>query len=368
MPSGKGESVLIRGLTRRFPGVVALEDVTLSIGAGEFVSLLGPSGCGKTTLLRILAGLDRPTEGRVFVGERDVTDMPPERRPTNLVFQRGAVFPHLNVFDNIAYAPRIQHRTKREIRERVGSLLELVQLSGYESRRPSEISGGQLQRVALARALAGQPSVLLLDEPLSALDLKLRKELQLELRRIHREVGTTFVYVTHDQEEALTLSERIALMSAGRIVQVGSPSDVYDRPASLFASGFIGESNHLRGTVQDASDDAAVVRLEGGALVRVPAGPLRVAEAAHVVVAVRPERMILTEAAAETSTASSENSVACVVVEGVFVGSRIRVRVRLMQGPEAWVEIPATRVSAPPVPGWAARVSWAFGDGRLLVE
>jgi ABC-type Fe3+/spermidine/putrescine transport system ATPase subunit len=210
--------------------------------------------------------------------------------------------------------------------------------------------------------------VLLLDEPLSALDLKLRKELQLELRRIHREVGTTFVYVTHDQGEALSMSDRIALISAGRIVQVGSPSDLYDRPASLFASGFIGESNHLRGTVLDASAEVAQIKLEGGVIVRAPTGPTRLAESTPVVVAVRPERLSLTQGAPETLTSSTENLVACLVVEAVFGGSHVRVRVSLPQGLEAWIEIPATRGGVLPVVGRAATASWAVADGRLLVE
>jgi spermidine/putrescine ABC transporter ATP-binding subunit len=242
-------AVGITGLSKSFGPALALADVSLDVRPGEFVSLLGPSGCGKTTLLRIIAGFDTPTSGRVFVHGKDVTDLPAERRPTNLVFQRGALFPHMTVGANIAYALRLRRWPAARIAARVEEMLALVRLDGLRDRMPAQLSGGQAQRVALARALAAEPKVLLLDEPLSALDLKLREQMQLELRAIQRQLGATFVFVTHDQTEALVMSDRIAILQGGRIVQTGSPQDIYRRPASVFVSGFIGQTNLLRGRI-----------------------------------------------------------------------------------------------------------------------
>src|SRR6187549_1794138 len=233
-------SVELEKVTKRFGDVVAVDGVDLELGGGEFFTLLGPSGCGKTTTLRMIAGFERPTEGRIRIEGADVADLPPHRRPTNTVFQSYALFPHLSVEDNVAYGLN---------RERVASELDRVGLAAEAKRRPAQLSGGQQQRVALARALVNLPKVLLLDEPLGALDLKLRKGLQVELKKIQREVGITFVYVTHDQEEALTMSDRIAVMNNGHIEQIGDPEEVYDRPSTTFAAGFIGVSNLMPGTV-----------------------------------------------------------------------------------------------------------------------
>ena len=256
--------IRLERLTKRFGEVVAVDDVSLTIDSGEFFSLLGPSGCGKTTTLRMIGGFDLPTSGRIDLRGHDVTRDPPDKRPVNMVFQSYALFPHLDVAGNIAFGLKRRGVDAGEIRRRTGEVLELVNLPGYEKRRTNEMSGGQQQRIALARALVNQPNVLLLDEPLGALDLKLRKRLQLELKRIQMEIGITFVYVTHDQEEALTMSDRIAVMNRGRIEQVGTPEDLYDRPSTPFVADFIGTTNLLSGTVAALREGESVIRLDSG--------------------------------------------------------------------------------------------------------
>ena len=268
-PRGEPEAALqpeirLVNLTKRFGDVVAVDDISLEIRTGEFFSLLGPSGCGKTTTLRMLGGFDLPTAGTIELRGRDVTRDPPDKRPVNMVFQSYALFPHLDVAGNIAFGLKRRRVEGSEIRRRTAEALELVSLPGYEKRRTNELSGGQQQRIALARALVNRPNVLLLDEPLGALDLKLRKRLQLELKRIQMDVGITFVYVTHDQEEALTMSDRIAVMHRGRIEQVGTPEDLYDRPATPFVADFIGTTNLLAGTVTALRDGESVIRLDSG--------------------------------------------------------------------------------------------------------
>src|ERR687887_1896706 len=238
----RGEIQLIE-LSKQFGELTAVDRIELSVRGGEFFSLLGPSGCGKTTTLRLIAGFEQPTEGQILLDGSDVAYTPPHKRNVNTVFQNYALFPHLNVFDNVAFGLRRAKRPKGEVRERVARALELVQLAGYERRKSSQLSGGQQQRIALARALVLNPAVLLLDEPLGALDAKLRKTLQIELKALQQEVGITFIYVTHDQEEALTMSDRLAVMSNGRVEQVGSPSEVYEEPASAWVADFLGVSN-----------------------------------------------------------------------------------------------------------------------------
>ncbi|CAN5707342.1 ABC transporter ATP-binding protein [soil metagenome] len=250
-------------VVKRFGDLTALEAVTLDVADGEFVTLLGPSGCGKTTLLRIVAGFERPSEGRVLLGGNDVTRVPAHRRPVNMVFQRPALFPHLDVASNVAFGPRIDGLSKTEISRVVGETLALVQLDGFQHRRSHELSGGQMQRVALARAIVNRPQVLLLDEPLSALDLKIRLEMESELRRLHREIGGTFIYVTHDQREALALSDRVVVFNQGRIEQIGSPNDVYRRPASPFVARFVGDANVIPVQVSDARPGTAEVAVGG---------------------------------------------------------------------------------------------------------
>ena len=237
----------VKSLTKVFDGVTVIDDISLGIKKGEFVTLLGPSGCGKTTLLRIIAGFESPTEGKVFISNEDMTDIPPNKRPVNTVFQRYALFPHLNVFKNVAYGLKIKKLDKKIIEEKVTGALKLVGLEGYERRNVTSLSGGQQQRVAIARALVCEPSVLLLDEPLGALDLKMRKEMQTELMQMHKSLGITFIYVTHDQEEALTMSDIVIVMNDGVIQQIGTPQKVYDEPANAFVANFIGESNIISG-------------------------------------------------------------------------------------------------------------------------
>ena len=247
-------TVVLERLRKRFGDVEAVRELTLEIGDGEFFSLLGPSGCGKTTTLRLIAGFEEPTDGRIFIGEREVTQTPAHRRPVNTVFQSYALFPHLDVADNVAFGLRFKDVGKPERKRRVGEALELVHLRGFERRKPSQLSGGQQQRVALARALVNRPAALLLDEPLGALDVKLRKQMQLELKRIQNELGTTFVYVTHDQEEALAMSDRIAVMNDGVVEQIAPPRELYEHPVTSFCADFIGSLNALEFRVDDVTD------------------------------------------------------------------------------------------------------------------
>jgi spermidine/putrescine transport system ATP-binding protein len=283
-------AIRIENVSKRFGDMVAVDDVSLEIGRGEFFSLLGPSGCGKTTTLRMLAGFEVPTEGRILLEGEPVHDVPPYQRDVNMVFQSYALFDHLNVADNVGFGLKRRKVEKSELRRRVAEALELVNLNERSTARTNELSGGQRQRVALARALVNRPKVLLLDEPLGALDLKLRKQMQVELKAIQREVGITFVYVTHDQEEALSMSDRIAVMNAGRVAQCGAPEDVYEHPTEEFVAGFIGISNLIEGRVEDAGQ----VRIAGGLMVPAPL-PDGVARGDTVNISVRPEKIAVAE-------------------------------------------------------------------------
>jgi spermidine/putrescine transport system ATP-binding protein len=333
-------AVQIVGVAKRFGDHVALHEVDLSITQGEFVSLLGPSGCGKTTLLRIVSGFEQPSQGRVLIHGADMTRVPPHRRPTNIVFQRGALFPHMNVAENVGYSLKLRRWPKARIASRVEEMLALVRLEGLGGRGPTELSGGQIQRAALARALAPEPEVLLLDEPLSALDLKLRQHMQLELRAIHRKLGATFIYVTHDQTEAMVMSDRIAVMNEGRLVQEGTPREIYTRPASVFASDFIGETNLVPGTVAAVDDGIAMLGLDAPGADGRPvtlrgeaAEPLAVGGRATL--SVRPESVRVSRADAAGRDEPSAGPVGAVgatddglvaeVVELVYLGNRLRV-------------------------------------------
>jgi spermidine/putrescine ABC transporter ATP-binding subunit len=281
----------IKRVVKRFGPVLAVDHVDLSIVRGEFFSLLGPSGCGKTTLLRMLGGLETPTEGRIFIDGEDVTEAPPHRRPTNMVFQSYAIFPHLTVGQNIGYGLRRRNLSADERRTRVGRMLDLIRLPGYADRKATQLSGGQMQRVALARALILEPKVLLLDEPLAALDKKLRERMQIELRTLQREVGITFVFVTHDQEEALTMSDRIAVMAQGKVLQASSPRELYERPMCREVAEFVGEMNFFPGRV--TGRNAETIDVDMGTL-----GPLTIRQSIgtltpgdHALVALRPERL-----------------------------------------------------------------------------
>ena len=294
-------------LEKRFREVRAVDGVSLEVGAGEFFSLLGPSGCGKTTTLRMIGGFELPTSGTILLRGRDITNDPPDKRPVNMVFQNYALFPHLDVGDNIAFGLKRSGVAKPEIVRRVGEALDLVHLDGYARRKPNQLSGGQQQRVALARALVNRPNVLLLDEPLGALDLKLRKRLQIELKRIQIEVGITFVYVTHDQEEALTMSDRIAVMNRGKVEQLGTPEALYERPATRFVADFIGTTNLLRGEVVSTDADCAVVRLETGETCPVGRAGRTVGDAVDV--SLRPEAISIREIDPEAGGDASDRAV-----------------------------------------------------------
>jgi spermidine/putrescine transport system ATP-binding protein len=276
-------------VTKRFGDFTAVDDLSLGIERGEFFALLGPSGCGKTTTLRMIGGFEGTSEGTISLGGTDVTDLPPFKRNVNTVFQNYALFPHLNVYENIAFGLRRRKVAEGEVRPQVDFMLKLVDLPGYEKRKPSELSGGQQQRVALARALINNPQVLLLDEPLGALDLKLRKQMQVELKRIQSEIGITFIFVTHDQEEAMTMADRIAVMRAGRIEQLGAPEELYERPATEFVAGFLGVSNLLNAEVVDRNDRLADLRLADGTHVQVPSGTLD--DTTQVRIGIRPEKL-----------------------------------------------------------------------------
>ncbi len=314
------QGVELDAVSRTFDTIKAVDNVSLVVEGGEFFSLLGPSGCGKTTSLRMIAGFERPDAGRIRIGEADVTETPPHRRPVNTVFQSYALFPHLSVGENVAFGLRFTKADKAEKKRRVGQALELVQLSGYEDRKPHQLSGGQQQRVALARALILEPALLLLDEPLGALDAKLRRGLQIELKNLQREVGITFVYVTHDQEEALTMSDRLAVMSGGRIEQLGTPKDVYELPATPFVADFLGVSNLMAAR----SDGGGGISLGGTALSveGAPTGP-----AGEVMLTIRPERIEV-----EAPGGATANRVRGTVTEIVYVGPTMQVNVTLDEG------------------------------------
>ncbi len=320
-----GTIVHLGAITKSFGSVQALHEITLDVGKGEILTLLGPSGCGKTTLMRIIAGFEEQTSGTVAIAGADMRGVPPERRPVNMVFQRYALFPHLDVFDNIAFGLRIKKMPKEQIREDVGRILALVQMQELSGRWINQLSGGQSQRVALARALVNQPAVLLLDEPLAALDLKIRQHMLTELKRIHTETGTTFIYVTHDQDEAMMLSDRIVLMNCGRIEQIGSPEELYAAPASLFAAQFLGDINLLPARV--AAIEGTVARCDIGiAIIEAPAKGLAAGDT--VTLCVRPETIMLGGADAGTSAGGLRG----LIKDTAFSGNRIVYWVTLPNG------------------------------------
>jgi spermidine/putrescine transport system ATP-binding protein len=318
-------------VTKRFGDVTAVDDLSLTVDRGEFFSLLGPSGCGKTTTLRMVGGFEETTAGTIYLGDADVTTLPPFRRDVNTVFQSYALFPHLSVYENVAFGLRRRRVPDGEVRQQVAALLELVELPGYEQRKPSQLSGGQQQRVALARALINHPRVLLLDEPLGALDLKLRKQMQIELKRIQTEVGITFIYVTHDQEEAMTMSNRIAVMRAGRIEQLGPPEELYERPATEFVAGFLGVSNLLDGEVAGRDGEFASIRLHDGAVVRAPAAAVNGAPSVRI--GMRPEKLRVVSLAQGDAPAASElNCLDGVVLDASYIGVSTQYLVETAEG------------------------------------
>jgi spermidine/putrescine transport system ATP-binding protein len=347
-------------VTKRFGEFTAVDSIDLDIHEGEFFTLLGPSGCGKTTTLRMIAGFEEPNGGEILVGGNDVAGLPAHRRPTNTVFQSYALFPHLTVRDNVAYGLKRKRIDKAEIDERVTAELERVGLGNEGHRKPNQLSGGQQQRVALARAVVNLPKVLLLDEPLGALDLKLRKALQLELKGIQKEIGITFVYVTHDQEEALTMSDRIAVMNRGIVEQVAVPEEVYERPETTFVAGFIGVSNLMPGTVRSLSGQIATVELEAGVTVESKANGLATGERCHAVV--RPEKLYVTpKGEAVAAHAENEQSVEGVVTSSIYLGTATQLVVELKGGARMTVLCPNTNeAERQSLPGGGAEVKLAW--------
>jgi len=361
---GETASVELRSVTKRFDDFVAVDDLSLELGQGEFFTLLGPSGCGKTTTLRMIAGFERPTEGEIRIEGDDVAQLPPHKRPTNTVFQSYALFPHLSVEANVGFGLKRKKVAKDEIAERVKAELERVGLASEANRRPSQLSGGMQQRVALARALVNLPKVLLLDEPLGALDLKLRKELQVELKRIQRDVGITFVYVTHDQEEALTMSDRIAVMNRGRVEQIATPEEVYDRPATTFVAGFIGVSNLMPATVTSSQE----VKLDEGTTIAAATDGFSSGDRCHAVV--RPEKLRV-EMGEDGNGAADHPRVEGTVTSSLYLGTATQIAVDLGEGVRMTVLVPnADEAERQRLPGGGARValSWEPEHMHLVRE
>jgi spermidine/putrescine transport system ATP-binding protein len=355
-------AVEVRGISKVFglgeASVLALDHVSIAIHANEFFTLLGPSGCGKTTLLRLIAGFEHPSRGAILLHGKNISDQPPHKRPVNTVFQSYALFPHLNVEDNIGFGLEMLRWPRAEVAATVERMLQMVKMTPQRHRRPAQLSGGQQQRVALARALAPRPRVLLLDEPLSALDLKLRKEMQIELKRLQHETGITFLFVTHDQEEALTMSDRIAVMSEGRILQIGSPREIYDHPAERFVASFIGETNFLRAEVLAVEGERARLRLAGGieAAADLPAGPSPDRE---VTVAVRPEHVDLQGDGAAGTMAGTLEQV-------VYFGTDTHFHLRLDAGEALVARIQNLRGGTPP-PEPGTRIGVRLRPGAIQI-
>ncbi|MCU1604665.1 MAG: transporter ATP-binding protein [Modestobacter sp.] len=351
----------LRGVRKQYGTVTAVQDVTLNIAAGEFVTLLGSSGSGKTTTLLMIAGFEQPTSGELVLDGRRIDGLPPHRRNIGMMFQSYSLFPHMTVEQNIAYPLKIRKKPKAEIREAVREALDLVHLSGYGKRYPTELSGGQQQRIALARATVYRPPLLLMDEPLSALDRRLRSSMQEEIRRIHRDLGTTVVYVTHDQEEALALSDRVVLMHDGAVAQVGSPAEIYNRPTSLFSAGFVGESTELRGRLGAVTrHGTAEVVLSDGTVITA-ASPGELAAGAPVVVCVRPEHMQVARHDATTPVTGLQ----MVIRDKAYKGDRVQLTGRFVSGDEGLVHV-APRLAEQWDVGASVVVSWAPDNALVL--
>ena len=332
-----------------------LKGISLTIDKGEFITLLGSSGCGKTTTLRIVAGLEMPDSGKVFLEGKDVTELAPEERDVNTVFQNYALFPHMNVADNIGYGLKLKKVPKAEIRKKVTEMLELVQLPGFEKRKPSELSGGQKQRVAIARSLVNNPRVLLLDEPLGALDLQLRRAMQIELKKLQKKLGITFIYITHDQEEAINMSDRIAVMNNGKFEQIGTPDEIYNHPKTSYVATFVGNSNILKGTAESSEENIVNIKVSGGTVPVFNDGPT-VKEGEGVTLAVRSENIHLDETGVKGLPAE--------VVEKSFAGGMLRVVLKLQDD----TEIIASRygIDAGVQPGQKVGCSFAAEDAVLV--
>jgi putative spermidine/putrescine transport system ATP-binding protein len=355
-------SLVLRNLSKHYGGLAAVDDVSLSVPRGQFLTLLGPSGSGKTTLLMVIAGFVEPTAGDVFLDDRPITRLPPERRNFGMVFQGYALFPHLTVRDNVAFPLRIRRMSRSEIAERVRTALDLVRLAPLAERLPRQLSGGQQQRVALARALVFAPHVLLLDEPLSALDKKLRAELQWELKALHRRVGTTFIYVTHDQDEALSMSDQVAIIRDGRLIQTGPPRSLYERPRTQFVADFLGKSNFIRGRVE-AVDTGRFTYTAGGARYTQRAEGAIERPGEDVLIALRPEKITVS-----LKPGSDGNSVRGEVTAWNYSGTSFHLLARTASLGDLMITAPAWRSDLEPELGQAVWLSWPLDAAVVVVE
>lgn len=343
------QEVQLVGLTKEYGGVMAVHELTLSVGQGEFMTLLGPSGSGKTTTLLMVAGFIEPTRGQIFLRNRDMTHVPSYRRNIGMVFQNYALFPHMTVEENVAFPLEMRRMPRRDMEGAVNRALNLVQLEGLNRRYPAQLSGGQQQRVALARALVFQPSLLLMDEPLGALDKQLRELMQLELKHLQRNLDITVIYVTHDQAEALTMSDRILVMNQGLAEQIGFPSELYDRPANPFVAGFLGESNLFEGMVVGVGAAEATVKTDRGLTLRIP--PTRLTRGARVTLSVRPEKIVLGHPV-------SGNVFRGVIKEVIYLGDTVKFRIGLPGGDTVLAKEQNRRSALPPVEGESVTVGW----------
>ena len=371
LTSGAG-SVELRSLTKRYGDAVAVDNVSLTVQAGEFLSLLGPSGCGKTTTLRLIGGFEFPDDGSIQISGKNVEGLPPHKRPVNTVFQAYALFPHMKVADNIAYGLRLSGVPKAEIGDRVSRALDMVRMTAFATRKPAQLSGGQQQRVALARALVNRPAVLLLDEPMSALDRKLREEMQVELKLLQQELGTTFIFVTHDQEEALSMSDRVAVMKDGRIEQIGTASSVYDAPESAFVAGFIGRQNSFAGTI--SSFDSAGVRVQTAGLSLYSSRPTKgcvpASSGAEVSAAIRPESVVVSSSQSGGPGPASDapvNSVTGTLLGVSELGHSLQLVVHTPSDDQILARLP--RAANPPTElGSPVTCSWSADAVRIFTS
>jgi spermidine/putrescine transport system ATP-binding protein len=351
-----GRDLRLEQVTKRFGSFVAVDDLSLTIPSGSFFALLGPSGCGKTTTLRMVAGLEDPSAGSILIGDDDVTGSKPYKRPVNTVFQSYALFPHLDIFENVAFG--LRRRGAKDLKRQVEEALELVELSSMARRKPAQLSGGQQQRVALARAIVNRPAVLLLDEPLGALDLKLRRQMQIELKRIQTEVGLTFVHVTHDQEEAMTMADSIAVMNSGRIEQLGTPGELYEAPETTFVANFLGQSNLVRASVAGTDGGDLVLDVQGQKLA-MPAARRTQGAGDDLLVGIRPEKIVLRAADGTFRSDSSRNVLpGGVVTDASFTGVSTQYLVRMPWGQELMVFVQNLGVDGVHRPGTKVDLSW----------
>jgi spermidine/putrescine transport system ATP-binding protein len=358
--------VRLERVSKLFGDVAAVDDLSLDIAEGEFFSLLGPSGCGKTTTLRMIGGFEEPSSGTVYLGGRDVTELPPYRRDVNTVFQSYALFPHLDVYENVAFGLHRKKVDKKDIADRVREVMNLVDLMGFERRKPSQMSGGQQQRVALARALVNKPKELLVDEPLGALDLKLRKQMQLELKRIQQEVGITFIYVTHDQEEAMTMSDRFAVMRHGKIEQIGAPEEVYESPATEFVAGFLGASNLLNGDLRETVNGLTSIKLDTGEVVQAKTDRIERDLGPSVRVGVRPEKITIMPD--DGNPGSNRNSITGLLRMSTYIGVNYQFKVDGPDGTELTVYVQNLGAAgSQPSPGQQVRLEW-LPEHTFVVE